>query len=245
MAHLLKKQFFSFFKTFPIQKSFQPITDITSDKILIESFVNGEPIFNYLGPKYTDKERQELATIGLSSTMKMVFLHDFVHGDLHPGNMIVDHNEKGNLRVNMIDCGLVVEMGQTDHENLVKILGALIKKDGYLAGKLMVDTSKRCQASRMDVKLFCDGIKQIVIDDEQNNFMENVGDYLAEICYLACKHKVKLEASFINAALACEIMEGIASSLYPDMLVQSIALPMVLKAEAMHGMKKFVPSFLD
>ena len=45
-------------------------------------------------------------------------------------------------------------------------------------------------------------------------------------------------------ALACEIMEGLASSLYPDMAVQRIALPMVLKAEMMHGMKG-LPSPLD
>ena len=45
---------------------------------------------------------------------------------------------------------------------------------------------------------------------------------------------MKLEASFINAALACEIMEGIASKLYPTLKVQKIALPLVFKAEAMH-----------
>ena len=71
----------------------------------------------------------------------------------------------------------------------------------------------------------------------QQNFLESVGDYITDICYLACKHKVKLEAAFINAALACEIMEGLASSLYPDMQVQTVALPMVLKAEMMHGLK--------
>lgn len=223
----------------------QPLTDITSEKVLIESFIHGEPIINYLGPEHTDSERRTLATIGLRAAMKMVFLHDFVHGDLHPGNMIINKNEHGNLCMNMIDCGLVVEMGEKEHENLVKILGALIKKDGLVAGQLMVDTARRCQASPLDVQLFCKGIQQIVIDDEQNNFLENVGDYLAEICHLACKHKVKLEASFINAALACEIMEGIASSLYPDMKLQSIALPMVLKAEAMHGLQKYVPSFLS
>lgn len=70
------------------------------------------------------------------------------------------------------------------------------------------------------------------------NFLESVGDYLTDICFMACKHKVKLEASFINAALACEIMEGIASKLYPTMKVQNIALPMVFKAEVMHGLKE-------
>ena len=33
-----------------------------------------------------------------------------------------------------------VEMGEQEHKNLVSILGALIKRDGYEAGRLMVDT---------------------------------------------------------------------------------------------------------
>jgi len=223
--------------TFP-----QPIHELTTADVLIESFVNGEPILNYLREHHTDEERQELATIGLETVMKMIFLHDFVHADLHPGNILVDRNtsKRGSpLRLNMIDCGLVVEMGEREHVNLTKILGAFIKRDGLSAGQLMVDTAKKCQATDRDVELFCQGIQNICDEDEQNNFLENVGDYLAEICFLACRHKVKLEAAFINAALACEIMEGIASSLYPSMEVQRIALPMVVKAELMHGLKGF------
>merc|ERR1712150_44708 len=142
-----------------------------------------------------------------------------------------------SLQMHMIDCGLVVEMGRVDHENLVKILGSFIKRDGIKAGALMVDTAKKCQASALDVELFCAGIQKICDDDEENNFLESVSDYLTDICYLACKHKVKLEASFINAALACEIMEGVACKLYPEMSVQQFSLPVVFKAEVMHGFR--------
>ena len=77
----------------------------------------------------------------------------------------------------------------------------------------------------------------LFLHSNQKNFLESVGDYLSDICHLACKHKVKLEASFINAALACEIMEGIASTLCPTLEVQKYALPMVIKAEMMHGLR--------
>jgi len=107
-----------------------------------------------------------------------------------------------------------------------------------LAGQLMVDTSSKVQASKLDIELFVSGIEQIVIDDEDNNFIEKVGDYIADICYLACKHKVKLEPSFINAALAVEIMEGIATSLNPNIVVTTYALPMVIQAEMMHRLPK-------
>ncbi|EED87153.1 predicted protein [Thalassiosira pseudonana CCMP1335] len=221
----------------------EPLMDLTSREVLVERFVEGEPMLNFVlkeDAHHSKKDREELARIGLEAVMKMIFLHDFIHADLHPGNMIVDRNQSARgkpLRVNMIDCGLTVELGEQDHMNLVKILGSLIKRDGYGAGKLMVDTAKKCQSTELDVEMFCNGIQKICEDDEENNFLESVGDYITDICYLACKHKVKLEAAFINAALACEIMEGLAASLYPDMHVQQVALPMVLKAEMMHGLK--------
>mmetsp|Transcript_29289 Transcript_29289/g.33982 ORF Transcript_29289/g.33982 Transcript_29289/m.33982 type:complete len:599 (+) Transcript_29289:241-2037(+) len=218
-----------------------PIDELTSENVLVESFIHGETILEFCAEgRRTMKEREELAKNGLEAVMKMIFLYDFVHGDLHPGNILVNRNTKARgspWRLNMIDCGLVVEMGETDHVNLVKVLGAFIKKDGFAAGKLMIDNAKKCQANDQDVELFCKGIGKICEDDEENNFLESVGDYLADICYLACKHKVKLEASFINAALACEIMEGIASKLYPTLQVQHVALPLVFRAEVMHGLK--------
>lgn len=63
---------------------------------------------------------------------------------------------------------------QSDHKNLVEILGAFIKRDGLLAGKLMVDTAKHARATDEDVKIFCDGIERICTDDLDNNFLEKV-----------------------------------------------------------------------
>jgi len=64
----------------------QPIGDLTTEKVLVEAFVHGEPILNYCdeGRKPT-KDREHLAKLGFETVMKMVFLYDFVHGDLHPG----------------------------------------------------------------------------------------------------------------------------------------------------------------
>lgn len=122
---------------------------------------------------------------------------------------------------------------------MIKILGAFLRRQGRMAGQLMVDTSSKVQAGDADIELFVSGIQQIVVEDEDNNFIEKVGDYIADICFLACKHKVKLEASFINAALAVEIMEGIATALNPNIVVTTYAMPMIIQAEMMHRLPKF------
>jgi aarF domain-containing kinase len=137
------------------------------------------------------------------------------------------------LKLHVLDCGLALEMGPEQHANIVKVLGAFTRRDGTTAGQLMVDMKSESQASPEQRRLFVEGIEQICIMDEDQNFIECVGDYIADICSMACKHRVKLEGAFVNAALAVEIMEGLASALYPDLKVQSVALPLVVKAEMM------------
>ena len=124
-------------------------------------------------------------------------------------------------------------MGPKQHENIVKVLGAFTRKNGRLAGETMVDMKSESQASEEGRELFIRGIEGLIVMDSEQNFIENVGDYITDICSLACIHRVKLEGAFVNAALAVEIMEGLASALHPDLKVQQVALPLVVKAEMM------------
>ena len=61
-----------------------PLRELTTSQVLVETFVEGTPIMEYT--KAGDKERHQLALLGLETVLKMIFLNDFVHGDLHPGN---------------------------------------------------------------------------------------------------------------------------------------------------------------
>ncbi len=169
------KRFRKNFENDPVVAFPMPVDELTSANVLVESFIHGETILNFCEEgRRTLKEREYLAKLGLETVMKMIFLYDFVHGDLHPGNIIVNKNTsvKGHpWRLNMIDCGLVVEMGEQDHVNLVRVLGAFIKRDGNLAGQLMIDTAKKCQSTELDIELFCQGIQRICdMDEDQVSF---------------------------------------------------------------------------
>ena len=138
--------------------------ELTTTQVLVETFCEGTPIMEYTKEGVPQRERQMLALIGLETTLKMIFLNDFVHGDLHPGNILVTGTYP-NLKMVLLDCGLVLEMGPAQHVNLVKVLGAFTKKDGRLAGQLMVDMATESQAKPIDVERFISGVEQLCVID--------------------------------------------------------------------------------
>jgi len=65
-----------------------PIDEYVHEKVLVESFLtDARPILEYTGCDEETKRR--LADIGLKAVMKMLLLDNLVHGDLHPGNVMV------------------------------------------------------------------------------------------------------------------------------------------------------------
>jgi hypothetical protein len=59
--------------TFP-----HPITELTTSRVLTETFIAGTPIMEYTSAP-ADMRRQ-IAAIGLRTTLNMIFLKDFIHG---------------------------------------------------------------------------------------------------------------------------------------------------------------------
>lgn len=94
--------------------------------------------------------------------LKLAFI--FFFSPLISGNILVSGSYP-NLKLQILDCGLVLEMGPDQHVNLVKVLGAFTRRDGRLAGQLMVDLKSETQATPYDVEMFIRGIEQICVKD--------------------------------------------------------------------------------
>lgn len=56
----------------------EPLDSLTATRVLTETFLHGKPIFEY--KKASPEIRKELAYLGLSTTLRMIFLNDFLHG---------------------------------------------------------------------------------------------------------------------------------------------------------------------
>ena len=61
--------------------------------------------------------------------------------------------------------------------------------------------------------------------------MEHLGTYISYICESAAQHHVMLNPSFITAALAVKLEEGIALAMDPSCNIPKVAIPIIVESE--------------
>ena len=139
-----------------------------------------------------------------------------------------------------MDVGITTVHSGPDHRLVSDVLTAFIRKNGHLAGELMVDSSnsrlKAIGDQALDKEEFARKIELITIAASgENYFMQHLGTYISYICNAASTHHVMLSQAFISSALAVKVQEGIALALDPSVKIMKIAIPIIMEGERRHG----------
>jgi predicted unusual protein kinase regulating ubiquinone biosynthesis (AarF/ABC1/UbiB family) len=171
----------------------------------------------------------------------ILFRYSFRKGDLHPGNVYVTRDGKKFV---LFDVGIVNEYSDSDHQIIVDVLAAFIRKDGRRAGRLMIDDSNsKLRASNVidcakNEEEYIDKIEALTIRAcTQGYLMEQLGSYISYICNAASLHHVMMNPAFISAALAVKVQEGIALAMDPSIQIPNIAIPIIIESESRRLMK--------
>lgn len=214
----------------------EPVKGYVKKNVLIETLMDGKPIEEYM--KLPDLEESakklklKLSDLGCRAILKMIFFDNFIHGDLHPGNILVQIQPNGEPRLIFLDCGLVFHAkSEKDHQALVDIGLSFMKHDGRNAAKLMINNSKN--TAPKNTNSFIEGVQALVNDSESQSYFEHLGDYVTRICNLARDHMVRLDPNYFHIAMALKIQEGISLALDRELDLVSKCIPIVVKSQAM------------
>lgn len=212
----------------------RPFEGFVTDRVLVEQFIDGVPILKWSAAQEDEGCKQRIAKKGLDAALQMIFKDKFLHLDMHAGNVMITHvdsPDKGPNKVPMIallDAGLVLELTSDDHRHSVGILGAFFNRQGYVAGERMLDASKLKNVH--DADAFCRGVADVVEASMHQDFFSHMGEYVSQLCQLACHHRVKIEHKFLSMCLAVKLTEGMVLELDPAIDIISSGIPILASA---------------
>ncbi|VDN03973.1 unnamed protein product [Thelazia callipaeda] len=200
-----------------------------SKDVIIETFEEGSSVNKLV----MDEEmmhyielKKEIALLGARALLKMIFVDNFVHGDLHPGNILFRNfmSFNGGIRMSncdirpeihkrptliMLDTGIALEETPKNLEKLRLLFRAVIDKKGREVGKLLLIHSPKQNCK--DPEQFFDDVDRIVQIARSKNDLRrlNISQILNELFSIVRHHKVSLDPSFTTVVLAVIVLEGL------------------------------------
>ncbi|XP_023495600.1 uncharacterized aarF domain-containing protein kinase 2 isoform X2 [Equus caballus] len=188
-----------------------------------------------------------------------IFVDNFVHADLHPGNILVQgadglskSQEAGlqqvdvcdtlvvamtpapcPLRLVLLDAGIVAELQAADLRNFRAVFMAVALGQGQRVAELILHHARASECR--DVEGFKAEMATLVTQARKDTItLEKlqVSSLLSNVFKLLMTHKVKLESNFASIVFAIMVLEGLGRSLDPKLDILEAAKPFLLKGPA-------------
>lgn len=199
--------------------------------VLVESFEHGELMTTFARswahlqsttPSFKPEEAIFLITRGQDLYLQMLMADNFMHADLHPGNVLYRDSPP---QIVLLDAGMTSILTQEERTTFLGVLQAMGDGDGRAAGNLLLRFSQeqRCPAPAAFIsdieKLFstsCQGYGRGV------NINRVVRDIMATIYH----HRVTVDGVYASQIANMLCLEGLVKDLNPQFNILDAGYPL-------------------
>jgi aarF domain-containing kinase len=221
--------------------------DHCTQDILVESFENGIPLYDVI-EKGSVNLKKRVCDIGVDAFLKMLFVDNFIHADLHPGNIFIQPSNTDDRtsyefrndvsrdiggKVVLIDCGLIAQLSRKDERNFLDLMHAVITGKSEQVGRLMIERSKSPPETVYRPDEFCEKVAKLVETTVTGKTLLfggiEFGAVITQLLNIARQHKVRLETDFVSVACALIVLEGVGKQLDPNRNLLWEAEPYILR----------------
>ena len=196
---------------------------------------------------------RRIAEIGTLSFFEMVLVHNFIHSDLHPGNILIAPRNptptptgdlsfdvlNDDIRLIYLDVGLTTVLPQESRLNFISLFSAVASGQGQRAASLMVERSKD-PTSCVDMQGFVRGMSAVIDDAIQSNThgfsLGNVriGQVLTSVMNLCRGHCVVVDDTMAQLVSSIALLDGIGRQLDPSRDLFETAQPILFRLFDLH-----------
>lgn len=192
-----------------------------TNDVLIETFCHGVSMKHYLGQNHPYEERKYMAALGLRAFLKMIILDNFVHADLHSGNILVNYdrlpkNVDDSPNIMILDVGLTTFANEDDLDLIKELFQAVGTHNPEGGARILMRYSEKSmpKADQEDFLKEMSHFFSVMYNTDPREYNATKG--LSEMLDIQRKFKVKHPGNLTTLLIGMIVLEGIGKQLYTD-----------------------------
>nr|GLL19173.1 probable serine/threonine-protein kinase abkC [Ipomoea trifida] len=218
----------------------KPVYPLVHPSVLVETFEQGESVSHYVD----DLEGHEwlkssLAHIGTHALLKMLLVDNFIHADMHPGNILVRVAPsksswkcifKSKPHVIFLDVGMTAELSHSDQMNLLDLFKAVACRDGRTAAECTLRLSKKQNCPNPEA--FIQEVKESFdFWGSPEGDAVHPAECMVQLLEQIRRHRVNIDGNATTVMVTTLVLEGWQRKLDPDYDIMQTLQTVVLKAD--------------
>ncbi|CAI0467861.1 unnamed protein product [Linum tenue] len=220
----------------------KPVYPLVHPAVLVETYEQGESVSHYVDDlEGHDRVKAALAHIGTHALLKMLLVDNFIHADMHPGNILVrvasQTKPSGKKRlfkskphVVFLDVGMTAELSKNDRVNLLEFFKAVARRDGRTAAESALLLSK--QQNCPDPKAFIEEVEEaFTFWGTPEGDLVHPAECMQELLEKVRRHKVNIDGNVCTVMVTTLVLEGWQRKLDPAYNVMKTLQTLLLRAD--------------
>ena len=218
---------------------------LSTKDVLVMEHIHAIPVSDTSTLKARGTDMKKLAERGVETFFTQLFVHNFFHADMHPGNVLVDISDPSEPRYVAIDCAIIGQLSEKDQTYLARNVLAFLNRDYHEIARLHAESG--WIGAHVDVNEFENVIRNICDPIFQKPLAEiSFGNFLLSLFNAAREFRMEVQPQLVLLQKTLLSIEGLGRQLYPDLNLWETAKPFMQQWMEQHfGFQTTIKEFLD
>ncbi|MAZ45807.1 MAG: ubiquinone biosynthesis regulatory protein kinase UbiB [Gammaproteobacteria bacterium] len=198
--------------------------NLTSNQVITMERITGIPIGNITELHKKQVDMKVLAKKGVETFFTQVFVDNFFHADMHPGNIFVDATNPRDPSYIAVDCAIIGSLTEEDQNYVARNLLAFLNKDFQAIAELHIQSG--WIPANTNIEEFTAVIRSVCEPIFAKPLAEIAfGPFLVNLFRTAQKFGMEVQPQLVLLQKTLLYIEGLGRQLYPQLDLWETAKP--------------------